>query len=617
MIDFEDKAGELYSRALRVKGAVEQITQRKVEVDKRVSADKRFVELQPNVVEFLDKLQQRAHQRSVGAYERMLTAIVDDVLAEQGKRVAFDLKISRGLPSLFVSIDNDGNSEDIVDGQGGSVANVVSAGLRYIALSRLSEHRKFVLLDEPDCWLSPDKIPAFFNVLNKLSKEIGIQSVVISHHDASSFGDADIVMVTIDEDDVVEATNTTVPQWKEGQSGIRKVRLFNYMSHEYTEFDLSPGVTVICGDNNIGKSAIVSALRAVAYNEGREHMIKHGEEECCVEIFIENDVIVRWSFKRKGKDKTKYELLTTDGNLLHEENNGKTVPDWISKALKIDKVNGIDVHISHQKTPMFMLNETPAKRAEILSMGKESQYLQKMISLHKDDVRVSKQSIKNGEQEITSIDYILGITNDIDDILNKLKEHTKTARELSVFNDESIKFEKLISDMDSCKLVIDKVSEFVDKINIPAIPVIHEDCMILEGVIENASYVSKVASMSLEVEIPVVPEIYDCVGLIEYGVKLSNAEKLIKTIEESGADKVSVPDIPDIDNEESKAIEKFISDFELLVKNGTELAKELKDIEVDIDLVNKEISKEVERLGGECPLCGNELNGSELIKCSH
>ncbi|MBM4287752.1 MAG: hypothetical protein FJ135_06335 [Deltaproteobacteria bacterium] len=42
---------------------------------------------------------------------------------------------------------------------------------------------------------------------------------------------------------------------------IRKIRIQNFMAHRASEIELSPGVTVITGPNNIGKSEIVEAIR--------------------------------------------------------------------------------------------------------------------------------------------------------------------------------------------------------------------------------------------------------------------------------------------------------------------------------------------------------------------
>lgn len=74
-------------------------------------------------------------------------------------------------------------------GMGGSVANVLSVGLRLFALTTLDEqeHRRFLVLDEQDCWLRPDLVPRFVRIIYEAAKALHFQVLMISHHDQSVF----------------------------------------------------------------------------------------------------------------------------------------------------------------------------------------------------------------------------------------------------------------------------------------------------------------------------------------------------------------------------------------------------------------------------------------------
>ena len=50
--------------------------------------------------------------------------------------------------------------------------------------------RPFLALDEADCWIRPGRVPAFLHVLRRLSERIGMQTLVVSHHDVASLGGA-------------------------------------------------------------------------------------------------------------------------------------------------------------------------------------------------------------------------------------------------------------------------------------------------------------------------------------------------------------------------------------------------------------------------------------------
>ena len=79
-----------------------------------------------------------------------------------------------------------------MSGQGGSVCNILSVGLRLIALSQLPEqaHRPFLVLDEQDCWLRPALIPAFMRLINAIAHKLSLQLLVISHHPLDLFAEA-------------------------------------------------------------------------------------------------------------------------------------------------------------------------------------------------------------------------------------------------------------------------------------------------------------------------------------------------------------------------------------------------------------------------------------------
>ena len=74
-------------------------------------------------------------------------------------------------------------------GTGGSVSNVLSVGLRLFALATLdpAKHARVLILDEPDCWLRPDLVPLLVKIIADASKAMGVQVIMISHHDLELF----------------------------------------------------------------------------------------------------------------------------------------------------------------------------------------------------------------------------------------------------------------------------------------------------------------------------------------------------------------------------------------------------------------------------------------------
>lgn len=154
-----------------------------------------FLELGPKVAARLEILSKNLFENLLDEIEANLTYALQDILG-QNIRLMSRQEIKYDKIHIYFFIERDGHEEDILRGQGGSVCNILSVGLRFITLTQLDEknHRRFIVLDEQDCWIRPDLIPRFMAVIRAISKRLQFQVLVISHHDVELFRDyADIV----------------------------------------------------------------------------------------------------------------------------------------------------------------------------------------------------------------------------------------------------------------------------------------------------------------------------------------------------------------------------------------------------------------------------------------
>ena len=136
----------------------------------------------------LETLSQQLFREVLGVVEEKLTIALQEIL-EQPIQLRAKVDWLRGAAAVDFWVQRDGNREDIMKGQGGSVANILSVGLRMFALATLDEdsHRRFLVLDEQDCWLRPDLVPRLVKIVHDAGRALGFQVLMISHHDAESF----------------------------------------------------------------------------------------------------------------------------------------------------------------------------------------------------------------------------------------------------------------------------------------------------------------------------------------------------------------------------------------------------------------------------------------------
>ncbi len=142
---------------------------------------------------------------------------------------------------------------------------------------------------------------------------------------------------------------------------IKKIRLQNFESHEDSELEFSPGVNVIIGESDKGKSSIFRAFEWIRTNRprGNEFKSKWGGETIA-EIHTGEHSIKR----TKG-----------NGNYFHIDGGnplqaGHNAPDQVMGILQMDEVN-----IQYQNETPFLLSCNPGEAARTLNKAADIQII--------------------------------------------------------------------------------------------------------------------------------------------------------------------------------------------------------------------------------------------------
>lgn len=403
-----DKARQTLA-ALR--GARDEVAARIEALTTQVAVAKGRVALKGQIDAFLEELQADAHRRNVGSFERLLTLLVQDVLPGSHP-IGLELSTERGLPALEIFAKHpDGLREDIYRDKGGSITNVVSTGLRIIAAVK-SGGRRLLVLDEPDCWIKPgSNVTDFYRVVRQAAEQVGVQCLVISHHPHSLFGEGINIaqLEAIDaETSTIHCNGTAAQTWTDETPGFRAIRLTNFQRHKSSELRLSPGVTALIGPNDRGKSSLVRAMAAALYGDGYDSLIRHGEASCAVEIEIEDGQRLTYTRHRRRNPVNMWTLTGPDGAVVEEndvryETGGRSAPDWVANKIGVAPVDELRIHVSNQKSPIFLLSEPPQRRASVLSVGQETSHLKEMIGIQRERTLRDQQTVRDGEREITAL----------------------------------------------------------------------------------------------------------------------------------------------------------------------------------------------------------------------
>lgn len=144
---------------------------------------------------------------------------------------------------------------------------------------------------------------------------------------------------------------------------ITRIKIRGFQSHIETEIKLAQGLTVITGPSGNGKTAIIRAVKWVAFGEpAGEAFVNAQVGEAEVEIELEDGVTI--TKKRRGK-KTTYQVST-----IAEPFEKAEVPLEVTQALGITKQSFSEIetalNFAFQLEAPFLLSEAASVGAKVL-----------------------------------------------------------------------------------------------------------------------------------------------------------------------------------------------------------------------------------------------------------
>jgi len=132
---------------------------------------------------------------------------------------------------------------------------------------------------------------------------------------------------------------------------IEKLKIKNFQSHQKTELVFAPGVNIIVGASDAGKTAVLRALRWLVWNRpGGEAFRSRWGGETRVELIVDQTRLIRSKDKEniyQINDTQPFKAFSTD------------VPDEIKQHLQLNEIN-----LQQQLDSPFLLTETSGEVAK-------------------------------------------------------------------------------------------------------------------------------------------------------------------------------------------------------------------------------------------------------------
>ena len=252
---------------------------------------------------------------------------------------------------------------------------------------------------------------------------------------------------------------------------IDLLEIENFQSHQLSEFEFTPGVNVIMGTSNSGKSAVIRALRWMISNQPRgdsfrSHWCKKKENTAATIVKYDGTVISR----QRNSTTNKYTLAASaeDEDMSFEALRAN-VPEEIQTSLNLTEIN-----IQSQFNPYFLISDTPGEVAKVLNKHTGLEIIDKVlkaatgnllkisnkISVLTEQEEKQKKTVESYEyvdalitkkeilqSHIFAFENMMEMKENIKSTLVLIKEHEKERQDLHVILDTKSKVlaaEKLI-----------------------------------------------------------------------------------------------------------------------------------------------------------------------------
>ena len=241
---------------------------------------------------------------------------------------------------------------------------------------------------------------------------------------------------------------------------INSLKIRNFQSHEETNLKFSPGVNVIVGPSDCGKTAILRSFYWNTHNRpSGDAFRRKGTKETSVVLQTNEGFSIT---RKKSKSKNLYVLSSPGGKDLEFTAFGQSVPEEILQTLNLAALN-----FQGQHDPPFLLSSSPGEVARHLNnlvnidvidssqknINRRMRRFQVAVSTGKERITGIKNEIKEYdylpemERRITALEGCQKTLENLKARKNKLKILVRKAydatRELSEFQESQKSLKKI------------------------------------------------------------------------------------------------------------------------------------------------------------------------------
>lgn len=224
---------------------------------------------------------------------------------------------------------------------------------------------------------------------------------------------------------------------------IKSIKIQNYQSHIDNIIEFDPGLTIITGPSDSGKSAILRALKKVIRDTpaGNDFINNKSDNNCIITLNIDDNIITRHVSKDKN-NKTIINRYQVGGQTF--DSFGRDIPLEVTNILNMPEVDlgdfKMDLHFYDQFDAPFLVDDKDSVKSKVLGSVSGLNVIDEAIKKVNKDSRQVNNDLKTIEKDVNQIQTDLLSLPNIDELLENAKYFENS---LISLEDKTTKLEKL------------------------------------------------------------------------------------------------------------------------------------------------------------------------------
>lgn len=365
---------------------------------------------------------------------------------------------------------------------------------------------------------------------------------------------------------------------------IKSLLVRDFQSHQNSELEFVPGVNIVCGLSQSGKTALLRALNWVLNNRPLgDGFIRSGTKEVSVAVVVRRNKKDLGILRVKGEKDSNYTIVNVSRKKDDPTEDlifrafGSDVP----KEVK-DIFNLSDINIQDQLSPYFLVLDSPGQVALYIRQVSNLEKIDKIISIISGKVRTTSQDMERVKTDLAVTDVELKELQEIDlesfkrwldEVEDLLQDEAKVGGDIRILGEN-------LRDLEE---VQDRLSQ-LNQVDFVYLSNILSECKDLESDYSTRrDEFNRLSSLLTELEL-IDSKIF---------VFSPDIEEKLSQVDILGPERTRISD------ELCRLVE--------LEKDLEEVLVKLDDIKLDLHLLNKERDELLEQLT-ICPYCGEQLN---------